>query len=138
MACPRLSEEPGGLLRSKDWGETWQRVDRGIAPKGAMYAVAVDPRNSAQIFCSTNKGSSTSRLDDGSSWKECSLPENVKRLSALAVGISPVFRRFDYTSVYIGPRLITFSSNRGSNGLRWDSDSSGGTAPNASRILGWL
>ena len=81
-----LSEEPGGLLRSQDWGETWKRVDHGIAPRGAMYAVAVDPRNSAQIFCSTNKGQFYESLDDGASWKECSLPENVKRLSALAVG----------------------------------------------------
>jgi hypothetical protein len=51
-----------------------------------MYAVAVDPRDSAQIFCSTNKGQFYESLDDGSSWTECSLPENVKRLSALAVG----------------------------------------------------
>ena len=63
-----------------------KRVDHGIAPRGAMYAVAVDPRNSAQIFCSTNKGQFYESLDDGASWKECSLPENVKRLSALAVG----------------------------------------------------
>ena len=81
-----LSEKPGGLLRSQDWGETWKRVDHGIAPRGAMYAVAVDPRNSAQIFCSTNKGQFYESLDDGSTWTECSLPENVKRLSALAVG----------------------------------------------------
>ena len=81
-----LSEEPGGLLRSQDWGETWQRVDHGIAPRGAMYAVAVDPRNPSQIFCSTNKGQVFESLDDGSNWKECSLPEKAKRLSALVVG----------------------------------------------------
>ena len=81
-----LSEEPGGLMRSRDWGETWERIDHGIAPRGAMYAVVVNPEAPSQIFCATNKGQVFESLDDAANWREYPLPEKAKRLSALAVG----------------------------------------------------
>ena len=76
----------GALFRSHDLGETWERVDHDVTPRGTMMAVAINARRPAQIYCATRDGQVFGSLDDGDTWKEYPLPEAAKEVYALAVG----------------------------------------------------
>jgi photosystem II stability/assembly factor-like uncharacterized protein len=75
----------GSLLRSRDLGETWERIDRGVTPRSTMMVVAVNARRPSQVFCATRNGQVFGSLDDGATWKEYPLPGSVKDVYALAV-----------------------------------------------------
>ena len=78
--------DEGALLRSRDLGESWERIDHGVTPRSTMMAVAVHPRRPSQIFCAARDGQVFGSLDNGATWKEYPLPEAAKEVYALAVG----------------------------------------------------
>jgi photosystem II stability/assembly factor-like uncharacterized protein len=76
----------GGLVRSRDLGATWERVDHGLTPKSTMMAVALTSRQPAHISCCTRDGEVFSSHDGGATWKGCPLPAGTREVRALACG----------------------------------------------------
>ena len=83
-AAARSSQ--GALYRSRDLFQTFERVDRDIAPTATMMAVGVDPRAPGHIYCIARDGQVFGTLDDGNSWTTYTLPDKAKELRGLAVG----------------------------------------------------
>ncbi|MCE2404307.1 MAG: hypothetical protein J4F43_04015 [Dehalococcoidia bacterium] len=75
----------GSLLRSRDLGKTWERIDHGVSPNSTMMVVGVNARRPAQVFCATRHGQVFGSLDDGATWQEYPLPDHVDDVYALAV-----------------------------------------------------
>ncbi|MGH7039322.1 MAG: hypothetical protein ACREE4_18230 [Stellaceae bacterium] len=85
-ACLSLAARStdGSIYRSEDVGRTWQRFDRGIKAEATMMAVAVHPRDSAQVYGASRVGQVFGTADGGRTWTESRLPEGVRDLYALA------------------------------------------------------
>ena len=76
----------GALFRSRDLGDTWERVDHGVTPGSTMMAVAINLRRPSQVYCATRNGEIFGSLDEGATWKEYPLPDSAMEVYALAVG----------------------------------------------------
>jgi photosystem II stability/assembly factor-like uncharacterized protein len=87
-AClsPAARSTDGSIYRSEDVGRTWQRFDRGIKAEATMMAVAVHPRDPAQVYGVSRVGQVFGTQDGGRSWHESRLPEGVRDVYALACG----------------------------------------------------
>jgi photosystem II stability/assembly factor-like uncharacterized protein len=84
-----------GMLRSIDGGETWTAVELLPAPKNtSIYALAVNPKNSNEIYYSTTS-SLVKSIDGGKSWSSQKLP-----FARLANSIAIDFQ--DTNIVYLG------------------------------------
>lgn len=88
FAClsPAAASQDGSLYRSSDFGDTWQRLDRGVKARATMMAVAQDPRDAKAISCVSRCGQVFSTADGGETWGESLLPEGVKDVYAIARG----------------------------------------------------
>jgi len=74
----------GILLHSRDGGDTWTRIDMGLAPGATMFALAFDERRPSRMSCATNGGEVFSSNDAGESWRALPpLPEG-RQIYALA------------------------------------------------------
>ncbi|MFN0301428.1 MAG: WD40/YVTN/BNR-like repeat-containing protein [Burkholderiales bacterium] len=78
------ASQDGSLYRSTDFGETWQRFDRGVKARATMMAVAQDPRDPKAISCVSRCGQVFSTADGGATWAESLLPDGVKDVYAIA------------------------------------------------------
>ncbi len=76
----------GGLVRSRDLGQTWERLDQGITANSTMMAVSVDRNAPERVYCATRDGQVFGTEDEGGSWRELPLPEEAKEVRALACG----------------------------------------------------
>jgi photosystem II stability/assembly factor-like uncharacterized protein len=87
-AClsPAARSEDGSLYRSDDLGATWTRFDRGVKAESTMMALALHPRDSAQVHCTSRTGQVFGTRDGGQTWTEHRLPDGVKDVYALACG----------------------------------------------------
>ena len=87
-AClsPAARSQDGSLYRSDDLGATWTRFDRGVKAETTMMAVALHPRDAAQVHCTSRTGQVFGTQDGGQTWSEHRLPEGVKDVYALACG----------------------------------------------------
>jgi photosystem II stability/assembly factor-like uncharacterized protein len=74
----------GGVLRSTDLGETWQRFDRGVAPDSTTFGVAVNARHPEQVYFCTRRGQVFGTHDDGATWTETRLPESASNVISIA------------------------------------------------------
>jgi len=87
-AClsPAARSQDGSLYRSPDLGETWTRVDHHVQPESTMMAVALHPRDPAQVHGATRSGQVFSTRDGGISWRADRLPPDVGEVYAIACG----------------------------------------------------
>jgi photosystem II stability/assembly factor-like uncharacterized protein len=85
-AGPAFRSEEGALFRSQDSGQSWSRMDLGTKPQSTMFAVDIDPRNSAHIYCTTSGGEVFYSHDKGLSWKANPLLAGATQVYSLAVG----------------------------------------------------
>ena len=76
--------DTGSLYRSKDKGETWQRLDHGHAVHSTMMTVAVSSRNPDRICCAARLGQVFGTEDGGKSWQSMPLPAGVADVRAIA------------------------------------------------------
>ena len=85
-AClsPASRSHDGSLYRSDDVGQSWRRYDHGVKANATMMAAAVHPKNPARVYCVSRCGQVFGTEDDGSSWREYRLPENVQDVYAVA------------------------------------------------------
>lgn len=71
--------EEGVLFRSRDVGETWDRVDLGQDAPGRMFQVAIDAAVPSNIYCCTYHGQVYSSHDNGTTWAMSQIPEETSR-----------------------------------------------------------
>ena len=83
---PQFRGDHGELLRSHDYGESWELVDMGIIPDCTLFGVSINPRDASQIYCATRHAQVLGSHDAGHTWFDCSLPEELSEVNALAVG----------------------------------------------------
>jgi photosystem II stability/assembly factor-like uncharacterized protein len=85
-AClsPAARSEAGSLYRSADLGQTWRRFDHDIEARSTMMAVALHPRDPAQVYCATRKGQVFGTQDAGRTWQEYPLPASTEDVYAVA------------------------------------------------------
>jgi photosystem II stability/assembly factor-like uncharacterized protein len=76
----------GALYRSRDLGESWERVDRGLTPKSTMMAVALTARQPTCVYCCTRDGEVFGTHDGGAAWQASPLPAGTQEVRALACG----------------------------------------------------
>jgi photosystem II stability/assembly factor-like uncharacterized protein len=85
-AClsPAARSHDGTLYRTDDLGHTWRRYDRGIKANATMMKVAVHPNRAESVYCVSRCGQVFGTEDDGASWREYRLPDNVRDVYAVA------------------------------------------------------
>ena len=72
------------LLRSRNWGKSWKRIDKGIAPDHFTRVLRADPVREGLLYCGTEMGLYIS-FDDGDSWQTLQLNLPVVPITDLAV-----------------------------------------------------
>ena len=85
-ACVGLNfgSEAGGVLRTTDLGETWERFDKGVTPQSTTFGIAINEHQPEQVYFCTRKGKVFGTHDNGASWKEHELPETAINVKAVA------------------------------------------------------
>ncbi|HEV2424872.1 MAG TPA: hypothetical protein VGZ29_08595 [Terriglobia bacterium] len=68
----RLDDYAPHVLRTHDYGRTWQEVDTGMPSTAYAYVVREDPRRQGLLFAGTETGVFVS-FDDGSRWQSLQL-----------------------------------------------------------------
>ena len=77
--------DTGCLMRSRDAGLTWERIDRGVEPSGTGRAVCVDSRDPSHIYWCTRYGQVFSSENNGYSWQEHPLRGTVTEIRGFAI-----------------------------------------------------
>ena len=78
-AAPPDTVQEGALFRSRDVGETWDRLDLGETVPGRMMQIAIDSAAPDHIYCAAYSGEVYSSSDGGSSWTRSNLPGESSR-----------------------------------------------------------
>ena len=78
-AAPPDTVQEGALFRSRDVGETWDRLDLGETVPGRMMAIAIDAAAPNHIYCAEYSGEVYSSSDGGSNWSKSVLPGESSR-----------------------------------------------------------
>ena len=73
----------GGLIRSKDLGRTWCRIDGGIAATSTMMSLTINQQFPDNIYCATRDGQVFGTENGGTEWHNFHLPEGVKEVRAI-------------------------------------------------------
>ncbi|HLF05290.1 MAG TPA: hypothetical protein VI855_08750 [Dehalococcoidia bacterium] len=77
--APRGTQDAGALFRSRDTGETWQRVDIGETPPSRMFQVAVDAAAPGHVYCCDRDGRVYGSHDGGATWAKSQVPGEMSR-----------------------------------------------------------
>ena len=73
------TEEAGALFRSRDTGETWERVDIGDVPPSRMAKIAVDRAAPNLVSCCAMRGQVYVSQDGGEAWTKTEVPVELSR-----------------------------------------------------------
>lgn len=74
----------GALMRSLDFGETWQRFDK-VQPHGTLMAVSPHPTDRRQVYVAARYGEVFGTRDEGDSWFELPL-SGIQHVYGMACG----------------------------------------------------
>ena len=85
-ACVGMNfgSEQGGVMRSTDQGDTWERFDKGVNPASTTFGIAVNERAPEQVYFCTRKGEVFGTRDGGQTWSSHVLPEIAGNVKAIA------------------------------------------------------
>lgn len=75
--------DAGSLYRSRDKGETWQRLDHNISIESTLMKVALSPCDPDRIYCVARRGQVFGTEDGGVSWK--ALPQLSNAINVRAI-----------------------------------------------------
>ncbi len=75
----------GGMLRSTDLGDTWERFDHGVEARSTTFGIGVNSQHPEQVYFCTRQGQVFGTHDGGSSWREHPLPEGASNVISVAV-----------------------------------------------------
>ena len=78
--------ELGALYRSRDLGDSWDKLDLGHSADSTMFGVAINAGQPQQIYCCTANGQVFGTQDSGGSWTAYPAPESVREVRALVCG----------------------------------------------------
>jgi len=78
-SSPPGTVEEGVLLRSKDTGETWSKVDIGETAPSRMFQIAIDPSAPSHVYCCAKDGQVYSSYDSGDTWSKSQVPGEMSR-----------------------------------------------------------
>ena len=74
----------GGIYKSSDSGETWQRFDK-VQVNGTIMSIALSNRDPNQVYLAARyNGEIYGTVDRGQTWSGCPLPKPVKDIYVLA------------------------------------------------------
>jgi len=93
------------LYSSRDWGDTWQSLTTGLAPKG-IYAVAAAP--TGEVAIGTDDGTVILSKDGGDGWTPLSGPGEVEAPTGWRRFLEPVRHKMPKTIV----RALLHTSDR--------------------------
>ena len=79
-----FGSEEGGVMRTTDLGDTWQRFDQGVSPRSTTFGIGINPQRPEQVYFCTRNGQVFGTHDDGDTWKEHALPESAKDVISVA------------------------------------------------------
>ena len=77
--APAGTTEAGAVFRSRDTGETWERVDIGDVPPSRMAKIAIDCNAPALVCCCAQLGQVYISQDGGESWTKAQVPTELSR-----------------------------------------------------------
>ena len=77
--APAGTQEAGALFRSRDTGESWERVDLGDVPPSRMAKIAIDRGAPALVSCCAMRGQVYISQDHGESWTKTQVPIELSR-----------------------------------------------------------
>ena len=77
--APRGTQEAGALFRSRDLGDTWERLELGDTPPSRMMQVAIDRAAPSHVYCCTYAGQVYSSHDAGTTWRHSQIPVAMSR-----------------------------------------------------------
>ena len=60
--------DKGGILRSSDLGDTWERFDHGHSVDSTTFGLSVNPQDSGQVYFCTRRGQVFGTDDGGTTW----------------------------------------------------------------------
>lgn len=85
-ACVGLNfgSEEGGVMRSTDLGDTWERFDKGGEAKSTTFGVAINAQHTDQVYFCTRRGQVFGTHDGGDTWKEHRLPDSASNVISVA------------------------------------------------------
>ena len=85
-ACVGMNfgSEQGGVMRTTNLGETWERFDQGINPGSTTFGVAVNRQDPSQVYFCTRRGQVFGTHDGGASWSSDQLPETAMNTISVA------------------------------------------------------
>ncbi len=72
------------LYKTKDYGQTWEKITDGIAEEHFTRVVRADPKREGLLYCGTESGMYIS-FDDGASWQPFQLNLPIVPITDLAV-----------------------------------------------------
>jgi photosystem II stability/assembly factor-like uncharacterized protein len=76
--------DAGSLYRSKDLGESWQRIDHGFEINSTLMTVTVSSKDADRIYCAARLGQVFGTEDGGKTWESMPLPAGVIDVRAIA------------------------------------------------------
>ena len=79
-----LRGDEGGVMRSTDLGESWERFDHGVTPNSTTFGISINVHHPEQVYFCTRKGQVIGTHDGGASWKEHLLPDSAQEVISVA------------------------------------------------------
>ena len=77
--APQGTQEAGALFRSRDVGESWERIDIGGTPPSRMFQIAIDRTAPSNVFCCAGYGQFYASGDGGDNWTGSEIPVEMSR-----------------------------------------------------------
>ena len=83
-----FGSDEGGVMRTTDLGETWERFDRGVSARSTTFGIGINAQHPEQVYFCTRKGEVLGTHDGGASWKEHPVPEpNMNVISVACMSV---------------------------------------------------
>jgi photosystem II stability/assembly factor-like uncharacterized protein len=84
-ACVGMNfgSEEGGVLRTTNLGDTWERFDNGD-PRSTTFGVSINAQDSQQVYFCSRKGQVFGTHDGGSTWTADTMPETAMNVISVA------------------------------------------------------
>jgi photosystem II stability/assembly factor-like uncharacterized protein len=79
-----FGSDKGGLVRSTNLGESWERIDRGITAGSTTFGVAINAHDPEQVYFCSRRRQVFGTHDGGKSWQEHILPGTATNVISVA------------------------------------------------------
>src|SRR5216683_3536916 len=115
-----IGVEEGGVIRSRDRGQTFELITNGIYPD--IHNVIVDPHDSNRLYATTGRGFYRSE-NKGSSWNY--IAEGISKSYTVPLLAHPRVPGVVYTAAAAGPPPTWFMGANGADAAMFRSDAYG-------------